>query len=310
MVLGRCLVRGQDVAASLRKYERLRRYRTHLELAQSVAGFGSWEFDPLHQEFLASDQAWRLAGIAAPEGTARVEDWLACVHEIDRDRVSAQVMAAFDRVEPFDVEFRVIWPDGSVKWQEARAHLVGGDGDEPPRLIGVTIDITDRKQVELHLLFRNDFQRLISSLSTEFIHVAPQHLDRAFKTALERVGQTARIHDWLAIADLVALPSESLYAKMDYPLVLLEAMSLARPILVTTGTAAEELAEPLRGEGAGPAVAVEASTEALVSATRALLDDDSAREVLGERARRAASARFGLAVMADAYERLYDALLG
>ena len=124
------------------------------------------------------------------------------------------------------------------------------------------------------------------------------------------LGQTARIHDWLAIADLVALPSESLYAKMDYPLVLLEAMSLARPILVTTGTAAEELAEPLRGEGAGPAVAVEASTEALVSATRALLDDDSAREVLGERARRAASARFGLAVMADAYERLYDALLG
>ena len=124
------------------------------------------------------------------------------------------------------------------------------------------------------------------------------------------LGQTARIHDWLAIAYLVALLSESLYAKMDYPLVLLEAMSLARPILVTTGTAAEELAEPLRGEGAGPAVAVEASTEALVSATRALLDDDSAREVLGERARRAASARFGLAVMADAYERLYDALLG
>ncbi len=179
----------RDVTDALDDAHRLRRYRTHLELAQSVAGFGSWEFDPLHQEFLASDQAWRLAGIAAPESPARVEDWLACVHDIDRDRVSAQVFAAFDRVEPFDVEFRVIWPDGSVKWQEARAHLVGGDGDEPPRLIGVTIDITDRKQVELHLLFRNDFQRLISSLSTEFIHVAPQHLDRAFQTALERVGQ-------------------------------------------------------------------------------------------------------------------------
>jgi len=61
------------------------------------------------------------------------------------------------------------------------------------------------------------------------------------------IGETRRIHDLLGAADLVALPSDDLYAKMDYPLVLLEAMSLERAVVVAEGTAAAELAA-----GGGP----------------------------------------------------------
>jgi glycosyltransferase involved in cell wall biosynthesis len=118
------------------------------------------------------------------------------------------------------------------------------------------------------------------------------------------VGETARIHDLLACADVVALPSVDLYAKMDYPLVLLEAMSLERSVIVARGSAAAELAE------GGGALAVAAERDALTHEIRRLLDDSEARATLGAAARKRVCEHFSFPVMAAAYESLYDTLLG
>jgi glycosyltransferase involved in cell wall biosynthesis len=117
------------------------------------------------------------------------------------------------------------------------------------------------------------------------------------------VGETARIHDLLACADVVALPSVDLYAKMDYPLVLLEAMSLARSVIVARGSAAEELG----ADGAARVVA--ANVEALTQEIEHLLADDVARDALGAAARVSVLTHYSVRVMAASYERLYDRLL-
>jgi len=117
------------------------------------------------------------------------------------------------------------------------------------------------------------------------------------------VGETRHIHDLLACADVIALPSEDLYAKMDYPLVLLEAMSLARAVIVARGSAAEELAEE------GGALALSTEPEALADGIARLLDDDGARARIGDEARRVVALRHAPEVMAAAYEHLYDTLL-
>jgi glycosyltransferase involved in cell wall biosynthesis len=117
------------------------------------------------------------------------------------------------------------------------------------------------------------------------------------------VGETARIHDLLACADVVALPSVDLYAKMDYPLVLLEAMSLARSVVVARGSAAEELSAD------GGARAVAANVEALTHELESLLGDDAGRRELGAAARRSVLTHYTASVMAASYERLYDRLL-
>ncbi|MDH5671669.1 MAG: glycosyltransferase family 4 protein [Myxococcales bacterium] len=118
------------------------------------------------------------------------------------------------------------------------------------------------------------------------------------------LGETRRIHELLGCADIVMLPSETLYAKMDLPLVLIEAMYLERPILVARDTPAEELAE---GEAA---CVVETSVDATGAALQALLDDAESRRQLGARARRAALGRYHPHIMAQRYEQLYDELLG
>lgn len=117
------------------------------------------------------------------------------------------------------------------------------------------------------------------------------------------IGETAQILELLGSADVVTLPSDVAYAKMDYPLVLLEAMALARPVVVATGTPAAELAED------GGALAVAPEVESLTAALAPLFEDDAERSRRGAAARNRAISAFGRSRMAHDYELLYDALL-
>jgi glycosyltransferase involved in cell wall biosynthesis len=117
------------------------------------------------------------------------------------------------------------------------------------------------------------------------------------------VGETTEIHALLGCAELVALPSRDLYAKMDYPLVLLEAMSLARPVIVAEDSAAAELT---LDQGAS---AVTPRADALAARIAALLEDAELRRASGGHARAAVLAHYSTQHMARAYERVYDALL-
>lgn len=116
------------------------------------------------------------------------------------------------------------------------------------------------------------------------------------------LGETPRIHDLLGCADVVALPSTDLYAKMDLPLVLVEAMWLSRAVLVCEGSPAAELAD------GGAAALCAPEVDACAAALDALLDDD-AREAFGRTARRAAEERYHPDSMVTAYETLYDQML-
>jgi phosphatidylinositol alpha-1,6-mannosyltransferase len=117
------------------------------------------------------------------------------------------------------------------------------------------------------------------------------------------LGETPRILELLGSADVIALPSEVAYAKMDYPLVLLEAMALEKAVVVCSGTPAAELAE------GGASVEVLPALEPLVRELAQLIADDAARAKLGVRARAATQERFGRARMAQAYEALYRELV-
>ena len=128
----------------------------------------------------------------------------------------------------------------------------------------------------------------------------------------ERLGLRGRVHWWgesaarlrvLACADLVLMPNPSSFAKMDYPLVVLEAMAMARPVLVAQKTPVAELAE------GGGVLAVDAQTDSLAAQVEHLLGDEAARRALGERARKQVARDFDPLAIARRYEEeVYRAL--
>ena len=114
------------------------------------------------------------------------------------------------------------------------------------------------------------------------------------------LGETQHIHELLALSDFVVMVNPAAYAKMDYPLVALESMCLARPVLLAKGTPSTELAE------GGGAVAVETSGEALAEAIERLSADEAAIHAVGRKARALVTSKFSPEVVAEAYEVLYE----
>lgn len=112
----------------------------------------------------------------------------------------------------------------------------------------------------------------------------------------------ARFHALVAAADVVALPSRDLYGKTDQPLALLEAMALGRPVLIASGSAAEELAEE------GAALEVDLHAEAVADGIRRLLSAEEGR-LRGRASRALYERRFSPDVNLPRYELVYRSLL-
>ncbi|MCB9667273.1 MAG: glycosyltransferase family 4 protein [Myxococcales bacterium] len=127
--------------------------------------------------------------------------------------------------------------------------------------------------------------------------------DLGITHAVSWVGEVPDMRQTLLASDVLVLSSQTLYAKMDYPLVVLEAMSLERAVILAHGTPAAELAQE------GGAIAIEPNSDALTAAISALIEDDAYRRSLGEAARQLVLNKYDRATMAKSYEALYDRLL-
>jgi phosphatidylinositol alpha-1,6-mannosyltransferase len=118
------------------------------------------------------------------------------------------------------------------------------------------------------------------------------------------VGETRAIYELLALSDFVVMVNQAAYAKMDYPLVALESMCLARPVLVGAGSPSAELAE------GGGAVVVETDGEALAAVIEGLSADEATCAEVGAKARALATTTFSPQEVAAAYELLYEEIHG
>jgi phosphatidylinositol alpha-1,6-mannosyltransferase len=126
--------------------------------------------------------------------------------------------------------------------------------------------------------------------------------ERGLEPRTHWIGETPKIQILLGLADVVLFPSNNLFAKMDYPLVVLEAMALRRPVVLTPGTSVGELHE------LGGVVLVPMDRDAIAAELRRLLDDATGRDRLGSAARGTIETHFSIDMMAERYELLYDEL--
>jgi hypothetical protein len=126
----------------------LRGARERALLAARGAGIGTWELDLNDGTAYWDEQMWALRGHAPQTGAMTQAQRLACVHPDDRERVVAVLADAMARSAPLDYEFRVIWPDGQVRWLASRSTELVDEVNGARRRIGVNWDITDSRTAE------------------------------------------------------------------------------------------------------------------------------------------------------------------
>lgn len=173
---------------------------TRLKLALEAGQMGGWEWQAVPDRLEWMHGAAQVHGLddAWTSEPMRFSKYLVRhVHAEDRQRVAAAAVEALGRVGPQRLEYRVLWPDGSVHWIEARG-LVFGEGDTA-RGVGVVADITRRKRSEQDLQFlaraSAELSQLIDPQSTldklSFLAV-PHFADWCVVTLVQEDGKLRR----------------------------------------------------------------------------------------------------------------------
>jgi len=125
--------------------------RERLVEAQRIARIGSWENDLLTNDSLWSDELFHILGYELGEVTPTFETFFARVHPDDREAV-ARAMDSVELRGRFEVEHRVVHPDGSVLYVSELGEVVRDANGKAVRLFGTTQDITEDKVAALDLM--------------------------------------------------------------------------------------------------------------------------------------------------------------
>lgn len=131
-----------------------------LRLAQRVGRTGSWMVlrSPPRVEW--SEQVSEIFGLGQERHSACSEEFYALVHPEDREPLRARFAQAWRSREPFVAEYRVIRPDGQVRWLLTRGGVVEQDG-EVTRMTGTVLDITNERSAQARLLETERQYRLL-----------------------------------------------------------------------------------------------------------------------------------------------------
>ena len=137
----------REIEERKRAEEALRRSEAYLAEAQRLSHTGSWAFTAAGPAYW-SEENFRIWGFDPQQGLPRREESIQRLHPEDRDRVLAEAMAAVRDKRDYVVEFRIVLPDGTVRYIHGLGHPVFDANGGLVEVVGTQVDVTERKRAE------------------------------------------------------------------------------------------------------------------------------------------------------------------
>ena len=152
---------ARELLARVEAHVKIARFRRNAEqalrdeqerwkLAAHVGRFGQWYLDLVTDAVDLSASCKANFGLR-PEEQASAERIFSLIHPDDREQVATRLREAVADRNAYEIEYRVVWPDNSLHWINARGSASYAPDGTPLKMVGVTLDITERKRAEEHL---------------------------------------------------------------------------------------------------------------------------------------------------------------
>ncbi|MEO8131008.1 MAG: PAS domain-containing protein, partial [Bryobacteraceae bacterium] len=119
-----------------------------LRLAIDAGKIGAWDWDVRNDHVEWSDRVYEMHGVAPGTFGGKVQDFSKLIHPDDLQMVESAIRNSLERGEPYDLEFRVIHHTGEVRWLTTSARVIYDEQGRPVRMLGATMDTTDRRRAE------------------------------------------------------------------------------------------------------------------------------------------------------------------
>jgi two-component system, cell cycle sensor histidine kinase and response regulator CckA len=163
----------EDVTERRKAEEALRENRARLEMALDAGRMSAWDLDLDTRRITWHRGAEMLFGLS-PGGFAGSEAaFLERVHPDDRERIQRAMGEAVATGRPYQADFRVVWPDGSVHWVSASGQVQRDAAGKPLRVVGMGFDVTERRLADETIKSSEERFRQIAGVIREVFWLAP-----------------------------------------------------------------------------------------------------------------------------------------
>ena len=136
-----------------------------LKLTLETTQMGIWDYEPHRNIVKWSDSCEQLYGVEPGMFAGTKEAFLDCIHPDDRAAVIQHTLQQSRQATNYSKEFRIIHPDGSVRWISERSHTFHDEAGNPTRMLGISMDTTDRKRFEEALSQQAERERLMGAIA-------------------------------------------------------------------------------------------------------------------------------------------------
>ncbi len=142
---------ARDITARKRAEAQRQTSEERTRFALEAGGIGIWEFDGSTGTATWTDTLERLHGLRPGGFGHSMDAFLDLVHPEDREPVQTSIAWALENRADSNVEYRVVWPDGSTHWVIGKGRFFYGEHGVVTAGVGIGIDVTERRQLEMQL---------------------------------------------------------------------------------------------------------------------------------------------------------------
>ena len=158
--------RLEDALTSLLMFRNLGESERKLEEAQSLAHVGYWERDPDTDLITWSDETYRIFGLQPQERILNLAQLPELIHPEDKQIMVQAVAEALRGGRRYDVEYRVVRPNGEVRLVHSQGDVMWDESGRPRRMFGSVQDITERKRAEQRLMAQHTVTQMLAEAAT------------------------------------------------------------------------------------------------------------------------------------------------
>jgi len=142
---------SEDITQRKQLEKNLKTSEERFRLTLELTSIGSWDWDLQRNQLICNDNQLRLWGLPPGSQATDEQTWRTLVHPDDIPIIEQSIENTLQNHALYNVEYRIYWPDGSLHWMLGKGHLIIDANGQPIRILGITLEITERKQAEIIL---------------------------------------------------------------------------------------------------------------------------------------------------------------
>ncbi len=139
---------NRDITERKRASEALRESEQWLRFTQKAAGVGIFDWDIRSGRATWSEEQFRIHGLEPQSRAVTLAEWEGYIHPDDREDTRGRLQASMANHQGSEVEYRIVRPDGAVRWLNSKGTVLFDEAGQAVRMIGATLDITERRNAE------------------------------------------------------------------------------------------------------------------------------------------------------------------